>query len=302
MTILALLTVGLTATDDASALPMHSLDVSLEPAQLDAKVTEGKEGSVTFGGNVSIDKQQGVERVTVSLTADCGNGWEAIVSPATMTFINPGTQRFSLTVVVPEGTPVSSATTTVYAHAESPIWEEDKSASTRVNVLQYFKLEVTAQQVLLEGEAGGTVMGKLLVNNSGNGDDNFAFSVEDAPKGVEKWHFNEEQLLIPRGLSAEVTYTLFIDEDLEVGQDGLSMTVVFKVTSLVAEQAGIHVSKTYPITIYCQGWEEHLREEWPTYVSYGVIAAAVIVPAWFLIRWRRRRRSERAPVVEVETE
>ncbi len=280
------------STDDASALPMHSLHVSLFPEELGAKVTEDQMGAVTFGGNVTIEKQQGVERVTVTLDADTASGWPTVVSPQTMAFINPGTQQFQLNVIVPSGTPVSSTTSTVYVHASSPIWEEDQTAIVRVYVLQYYKLDIWMDQTMYESEPGESVMGRIYVNNSGNGEDTFAISVEKLPKGVRECRFDAEQQTVPHGLYGEFTFTILSDEDLEVGQDGNMLTVVVKVKSLGAKDKGLLLVKSHPFYVYFPGWEQTLRDEWPTYVAYGVAVAVVVVPTFLVIRWRRGRKRE----------
>jgi uncharacterized membrane protein len=216
ISVLLLFTLWSMTDDDASALPMHSLHVSLFPEELGAKVTEDQLGAVTFGGNVTIEKQQGVERVSVTLDGDTASGWPTVVSPQTMAFINPGTQQFQLTVIVPPGTPVSSTTSTVYVHASSPIWEDDQTASVRVYVHQYFKLDIWMEQTSYESEPGDSVMGKIYVNNSGNGEDTFAISVEDLPEGISKMHFNEEQVTVPYGLYGEFTFTMSVDDIVKV--------------------------------------------------------------------------------------
>lgn len=286
---LGLLSLVSIEADDSSGLPMHSLQVTLTPAELGAKVTEDQLGAVTFGGNVTVSKQQGIEQVTVTLTADCANGWPTVVSPQSMAFINPATQRFQLTVIVPPATPVSSTTATVYAHAESLIWEEDQTASARVTVAQYFKMDVWMSQDSFESEPGGSVIGKIGVNNSGNGEDTFAISLEELPDGISKVHFNEEQVTVPYGLLSEFTFTLDVDEDLEVDKEGTVITVIIKITSLGAKTKGLLYVKTYPTYVYLPGWETKLKEDWPTYVGYVAVAAVIIVPVALVIRWRRGR-------------
>jgi len=293
--ILALLSIFQLTTEDAEALPGHAMSVSLFPAQLDAKVTESQDGAVTFGGNLTIEKPQGIERVTVTLTADCT--WPVVVSPQTIPFINPGTQRFQLTVIVPGGTPVSSATVTVYARAESPIWDDDQSASARVNVQQYFKMDIWSNVALYKTEPGQTVIGKMFVNNSGNGEDTFAISTEEPPNGLSNVLFREGQVSVPRGYVGEFTFSLIVSEDLDPGMDGVMLTVIFRVESLKVSETGQLYVKTFPIYLYFQGLEEQLKENWPTYVGYGVVAPLMIVPVAFLYR-RRKRKKEPLPELD----
>jgi hypothetical protein len=286
---LCLVALLILSAEDTSSLPMHSMEVTLFPPELEAKVTADQPGAVTFGGNVTIDKQQGVERVTVTLTAETANGWPTVLSEHTMVFINPETRRFQLTVIVPEGAPVSSTTATVHAHAESPIWSDDQSVMVTVTVQQFFKMGAWMEQSTFESEPGERVMGKLFVNNSGNGEDTLAVSVAELPKGITKVIFDEEQLAIPYGFEGDFAFTIHVDKDLEVGQDGTMLTIVLKVTSLEAKARGLAYAKTYPMYVYCPGWETKLKEDWPTYVGYGVGVTVVIIPVALVIRWRRRK-------------
>jgi hypothetical protein len=265
------------------------LSVTLTPDQLEAKVTESQLGAVTFDGNVTVDKPQGVERVTVSLSGDTDKGWPISVSPQTIVFINLGTQRFSFTVIVAPATPVSKAIGTVLAHGHSPIWDAEVSVSVHVNVRQYFKMLFSTSSESFDSEPGGTVAGILYVNNSGNGEDTFTLSIEDPPKELSRWSFEPETVTVPSGRFAEVKFSLRIKEDMDVGMDGKEITVNLKVQSMEANEKGLLYAKTLPVEIFIPGFEDHLIEEWPTYVGLGVVATIIIVPLVFVIRKRKRQ-------------
>jgi hypothetical protein len=276
--------------EEVNALPMHSFDLTLASEEGEGRPTESQADEVEFHGNVTVEKPEGVERVTISLSAECENGWETVISPQTMVFINPDSQRFLLVVVVPEGTHVMTVQFQVNGHASSLIWEEDQSIIGRVKVGQYFKMRIEAQSPLNEPEPGGSAMGKLMVTNDGNGVDTFQVTVVNPPKEVTDWSFSEDALTVPPGLYGEFSYTLYIIEDLDPGFDGLMLTVIFKVVSIGAKSNDIPYEKTYPVFIYYKGLESELREEWPTYVGYGVAIVILIALPVMLIRWKRRRR------------
>jgi hypothetical protein len=293
-----MLIVGSKSIEYAEALPGHSMTVTLTPDELVAKVSETGLGAVTFGGNVTVEKPQGVERVTVTLTGDCDKGWPISLSRQTIPFINPGSESFSFTVIVPPATPVSQAIGTVHAHAHSPIWDDDQTTTVRISVQQYFKMDLWTSSESFDGEVGGSVAGKLFINNSGNGEDTFSISIVEAPDAIKRWKLSQDTISIPVGFYDDIRFTLDISDDLNVGMDSMNIEVMLRVKSMAADERGLLYVKTYPVFIFFQGLEAQLYEEWPTYVGYGVVASLIIVPVVFILR-RRKRRREPIPDLEI---
>jgi len=290
--ILVLLTLILVTAEDAAALPGHSMHVSITPEEADAKVTESQLGAVDFYGNVTVEKPQGVERVTVTLRAVCDKGWPVVLSPQTIPFINPGTESFHLQVIAPPGVQVMQAVATVHATAKSPIWEDEQSAQCRVNVAQYYKFQMWTSFNTYMADPGETVVGTLVINNSGNGDDTFRVTIEDPPKEITKWKISENIITVPYGFYGEVKFTLEISEDWSVWLNGGRLTIIFEVISQSAEEVDLLYSKSYPCYVRHQGMEEKFFENWPTYVGYCVVASLILVPTFLLFRRRRRRKME----------
>jgi hypothetical protein len=268
--------------------PFHSLEVSLFPPELTAKVTETELGAVTFGGNVTVEKPQAIAPVTVTLFAVCGRGWPTIHSPTTMEFTNPGTHRFQVTVVVPPGTIVSSATVVAKAHAESTVWEAEDFANAIVHVGRFIKMDVWTDSERYDTSDGFMVTGKLFINNSGNGEESFRIEMDNDPKAVERFDVNEG-VIIPPFTMMEVEFAVHIKEDYDIPFEGEIITVVIKVTSITSEDRDIPYSKTHPIFIEIQGFQKDLEENWPKYIAYGVGGALAIVIAVFILRKRRER-------------
>ncbi|MCK5415614.1 MAG: hypothetical protein KAJ35_09560, partial [Thermoplasmata archaeon] len=209
----------ITADDTAYAdSPVHSLEISLFPAELTARITQSQLGAVTFGGNVTIEKPQAVGRLTVTLSYECGREWPVRIHPQSIDFINPGTQSFQVTIMVPPGTPVSSATVTVNAHAESPLWEADESASATVRVGQFFKMNFRTDADKYQTGEGLTVSGKLFINNSGNGEDSFRIEMENDPSAVSGFDV-DEVVTMPPFTTLEVGFRVHISEDFDVPFD-----------------------------------------------------------------------------------
>lgn len=287
----------ITSDDTAYAdTPFHSLEISLFPAELTAEPSESKLGVVTFGGNVTVEKPQAIAQVTVSMSSECGRGWPAVQSPQTMEFINPGTQRFQVTVIVPPGTLVSSASVMVYAHAESTIWEADESASATVRVGQFIKMDVWTDADKYDTGDGRTVIGKLFINNSGNGEDSFRVEMENDPSAISGFAVNEG-VTAPPFTMLEVTFTVHISEDFDVPFEGEFITVNIKVTSIMAESMDTPVSKTHPIIINVQGLQKSLEEDWPMYIVYGVVGTLAVVGVVRIVRRRRGKGEDESSVV-----
>ena len=288
----------ITSDDTAYAdSPVHSLDVSLVPDELTARITQSQLGAVTFGGNVTIEKPQGVGRVAVSLSYESGRDWPVTIAPQSFEFINPGTKSFQFTIVVPPGTPVSSATVTVIAHAKSAAWEADESTSATVRVGQFFKMNFGTDADKYQAGDGLTVSGKLFINNSGNGEDSFRIEMENDPSAVSGFDV-DEVVTMPPFTTLEVGFRIHIDEDFDVPFDGEVIKVIIKVTSITAESKGLQYYKTHPITLEIEGLQNSLEEDWPTYVGYGFAGTLAVVGVVLVIRRRRGKEEDGSSVEE----
>ena len=277
--------------EPAEAIPLHSLHVSLYPDSLDAKPTNTDFGAVSFGGNVTVEKVQGVARVTVTLDADTDRGWPVVWSPQTMVFINPGTQRFTVTVIVPLGTPPSVGTVTAVAQADSPIWSETETTEARVNVIQFYEYETWIDGTVGNGIPGGSISGELVIYNNGTGEDTYLIALEDVPDVVTSWDV-PESVTIPSKMEMEVEFTFALDDDYDVPYEGQMFTLVFEIRSAGAPDSDPLREHTIHYYIYIEGLEAKLVNNWPTYVAYGVIVALAITASFIIFRRVKRSRED----------
>ena len=276
--------------EPVEAIPRHSLHVSLDPDSLDAKPTNIHLGVVTFGGNVTVEKPQGVERVIVTLVADTDKGWPVVTSPSTIPFINPATERFTVTVIVPPGTFPMVGTVTVIAQAKSPIWSETQTTEAFVNVIQFYEYEVWIDGTLGNGIPGGSISGELIIFNNGTGEDTFHIALEDVPDMVNSWDL-PESVTVPSKMEMEVQFTFGLDDDYDVPFGGEMFTLRIKVRSTGANEPDLPREYSIPYYIYFEGLEGKLVNNWPTYVGYGVVIVLTIVVS--VIVFKRVRRSKR---------
>ncbi len=277
--------------EPVEAIPLHSLHVSLYPDSLDAKITNTQLGAVTFGGNLTVEKPQGVERVTVTLVADTDKGWPVVISPSTIPFINPDTVRFTVTVIVPPDTPPSVGTVTVTAQAKSPIWSETETAEARVNVIQYYEYVTWIDGTLGEGVPGGSISGELIIFNNGTGEDTFLITLDDVPDMVTNLDV-PESVTVPSKMVMEVQFTFGIDDDYDVPFAGEMFTLVFKVRSAGVTERGQLNEKSTLYFIYFEGLEGKLVNNWPTYVGYGVVIVLASVVSVIVLKRVRRSKGD----------
>ncbi len=277
--------------EPAEAIPLHTLDVSLYPDSLDARITNEQLGAVTFGGNVTIEKPQGVERVTVSLSADTDKGWPVVTSPSTMVFINPDTIEFTVTIIVPPDTPPSVGTVSVIAQAKSPIWSETQTTEARVNVLQFFKFAIWMDGYEGMAAAGSSTDGVLVIFNNGTGEDTFLIDFEEYPEVISR-HDMPESVLVPPKVEMEIEFTLWFDEEYKVPFEGSMFTLLIRVQSagVIAEDL-LYTDNTH-YYIQFEGLEDKLFNNWPTYIAYGIVIALAITASFTIFRRVRRNKAD----------
>ena len=245
----ALLLIGplvpLSGLMDAALNPVPILTLSLTPNQLQATVTDTQNGAVMFGGNATVEKlSTSLLRVTVTLSASCI--WPALISPSTMVFTDSNRpQPFAVTVVVPPKTSsLEVGTLIVSGTAKAPgIAIVTASANAVVTVAQYFGLEVSVLGGPFQGlQAAGTVSGKLVVNNTGNGLDSIVIELLD-PHGIVSTRDMRRGVDMKHGESEEVPFTLHLNESL--GRTGnFSRDIAFVCTSQEASFQGSNYTKT----------------------------------------------------------
>jgi hypothetical protein len=104
----------------AAPNPIPILSLSLSPSQLEAHVTDTELGAVTFTGNATVEQLQ-LMSSTVTLQAVVNTGWPVVLSPQTIPFDGPGTEKFYVTVIVPPATSsLETGTVIVTGNCKAP--------------------------------------------------------------------------------------------------------------------------------------------------------------------------------------
>jgi hypothetical protein len=173
---------------EAAPNPIPILSLSLFPSQLQAHITQAQLGAVTFGGNATVEKIQGIERVIVTLTAVVSTGWPVVLSRQTIPFINPGTAPFQVTVIVPPSTSsLLTGNVIVSGMAKAPALSPiPAAASAVVTVNQFFDLTIEAESPLRQVKPGELTYNVVNVYNEGNGQDTFELEIENNEDLVKK--------------------------------------------------------------------------------------------------------------------
>lgn len=283
-------------TDEVEAIPLHSMEISLHPKELFAELTNTQLGVVTYGGNVTIERPLGIDEVEVSLTADCTRGWPTVISPTTLVFTESGTERFTVTVIVPPATPPVSGTVTATAVAHSQIWDETAYAEATASVLQYYQFRIWIDGNTGEGTPGGTIGGTITIFNNGTGEDRFLISLESAPDMISV--DVENSISIPSKFEMDVQFTLTISDDYDPPMEGEIYAIIFRVESEGARNTNLLMAHTEPYYIQFPSLSQQLEENWPTYVGYGVAVALLVAITVLILRRRRRGRSETVESME----
>jgi hypothetical protein len=242
---------------EAAPNPIPILSLSLFPSQLRATVTQSQLGAVTFSGNATVEKMPYLERITVTLQAVVNTGWPVVISPQTMAFVQSGTQRFQVTVIVPPATSsLISGNVIVTGSAKAtglaPIVS---SASGVVTVSQYYKLRIEAEAPLREVKPGEITFNVVNVYNDGNGLDTFELSISNNKELVERqWTVllsstdvgvaQDEYVPVKITAQSPQKWTLY-KKEIE--------TITIEVTSAEGRTRNVLYTKTYPIFIYLKG-------------------------------------------------
>ena len=237
--------------------PIPILSLSLFPSQLQATVTQSQLGAVTFGGNATVDKIQGIERVTVTLQAVVNTGWPVVISPTTIAFIAPRTQRFSVTVIVP---PAQSSlitgsvivTGTAKVPGLTPIVSQAQGV---VTVAQYFKMRIEAEAPLREVKPGEITFNVVNVYNDGNGQDTFELEIENNKDLAKKqWTvlLGSTDISVLQDEYMPVKITAQTPQKWKIYIKQIE-TITIKVTSAEGRAKNLLYTKTYPIFIYMKG-------------------------------------------------
>ncbi|MEM2869918.1 MAG: choice-of-anchor T family protein [Thermoplasmata archaeon] len=254
---LTVLLLGIIPLSEAAINPVPALSIRLDTSSLEARVSESAQGTAPFTGSVSLDKLP-VERVVVDLTVSTDTGWAAAITPSTMVFTSTQPQSFSVTVIVPQATPVTpTGTLTITGRAQGGGFQDTTTTTGTIVVAPYYRLQIESDAPYREIAPGSQTFYSFKVWNQGNAIDSYELEIVNLKDIVGKgWTVTLSTTQIARVNAGEyrvVKITAQAPRTPTVWKNEPTMITV-RATSLGARETGQQlVSQTYPLYAYEHG-------------------------------------------------
>ena len=265
---------------EAAVNPVPALQISLDTAQLEAKVSESAQGTAPFTGSVKLDKLP-VERVTVDLTATTDTGWAAAITPSTMIFTSTQPQPFSVTVIVPQATPATTVgSLKIDGRAVGGGLQDTSTTTGQIVVAPYFRLQIESDSPYRELAPGTQTFYSFKVWNQGNAIDSFELEVVNLKDIVAKgWTVTLSTTQIAKVSPGEyrvVKITAQSPRTATVWKNEPTM-INIRATSLNARETNqLVVTQTYPLYAYEHGGP-YLPGFNPLFLMAALAIGAVLV-------------------------
>jgi hypothetical protein len=167
-------------------------------------------------GEVTIYGCAGIARITVYLTAEQMEGWDVVVEPSVIAFINPDSERFLAIVTVPPGVEPGERQLTVrlsvHAADLAPI---EANATSSIEVIGHHYASIGPVWPACNLSEDGKVRYDMIVWNLGTVNDTYVFRIE-YDDGVIRPLEGPSALAVPARQRVLVTFVLKIDDAMDV--------------------------------------------------------------------------------------
>lgn len=275
---------------EASANPIPILGLTLTPGRMEAKITRSQLGAVSFAGTARVDKIPGIERLIVTLSAVVDTGWPVVISPMTIPFVNPGSQIFQVTVIIPPATSSHHiGTVMVTGSAKAPgLAPVVSTANGVVTVAQFFKLRIETESPLREVSPAETTYNIVNIYNDGNAQDTIQVEIENLEELTDDgWTvlLAYTDVVIEREEYTSVRVTIQTSQDWRLWAKEIHIIIV-KGTSMEGKQRNVLYVKSYPIFVYMKGY--HIP-------GFDPIVLIITLSLAFVVLGRARERAESVP-------
>ena len=257
-----------------------SLSIEVGPTAVTADVTEDTAEMVTFHGTVTVDMARTVNGIVTLQSMSQGVSFATIISPSTMEFTGPGSDAFTMTVIVPPGArayaPVNIVVTgTLKVPVMSPVVA---SASVLVTVAEYFSAQATSREPTVTIGRGETGDIELVFNYTGNSDVDITMEVGGAHEGIE-FEFPEAPFETGPGGSTNVTVRVIVGSGAPSGT--MAVTVHFLATSQLGEAKSLVTP--LQVTVNVQTMAQQLGLAGFAVVTIMIAAVGVVM----YVGWRK---------------
>jgi hypothetical protein len=248
----------------------------------------GEYAEVTFNGLANVTIISGT-RVIVGFTASDTWG-SAIVSPASLLFIEDGQQTFSVSVRVSPGEKYNSegqvrvdADWTVYPGTQSG---DCNPVIGTIVVGQYFNFSLSSKTIEKEVPRGSETEFKLTITNNGNRIDSFSINVKNTDDLYDQGFIVEldtTNIEIPMGFSETITIFVQTPSKRNVLNEN---QIIIEVYSDGGMQKNVP-AKEYAYTIKLTEKDSSIPKEFSTFIFLIVILIICLLIIWL---WRRRKK------------
>ncbi len=273
----------------AATAPALELNVEITEGSVEATVSETSPGTATFHGTVTVQMPT-LRGAQVTLTSSTDIGWVSSISPSTFTLDNGQTGSFTVTVVVPQGTPSTQAgNIVVNGRAVANGLQAMDEAQALITVKAYFRVALDSARPKVETAPGGSARFSLRLTNAGNGIDSFALQLANQDELRKQGWFLSSSVTssgkIAPGefrtvtiiMTAPASFSPYVDRET---------TLHIKARSEGAKQANQTAEVDFPLVA---------KETGVSATGSGAVAlVAVIIAVGAFVLLRRRRRSQAA--------
>jgi len=171
--LLILLSVHVPCQVQGGANPIPMMSMALYPSGVVASPNDFAPGAVAVGGTLMIDKMP-AERITVIVSAYVDTGWQVQCSPSILVFASNKVTGFTVTVIVPAGTPSAQVgVLRVEAKGQGLGFVTHAVGQAIVQVAPYYKLYLDSPLAYKEISPGSKTEFVLQILNMGNSIDTF---------------------------------------------------------------------------------------------------------------------------------
>jgi hypothetical protein len=281
----------------AEAQPIPSIKLKFDSDNFTAEYVDAGPAILQVTGQISMDKLP-VEKGVMVLWTWIDAGWSHSVIPSCMVFTSTTPQPFSVTVVVPRGTPHNlSATLQVFARwsGKSSI----ASASTTINVGPLYGVHVVLRRSVEEADQGHPPRFIAVVTNTGTAMDTYRCSLEyTGGLDMIRWFYDANRTVLQDVAPLESRTISFIgrfNEDGNPTENGISVER-FPITSMNARDFDQYVRADVVLTVHEKpSWIFWADVPMVAVILWAAVMCAIIVS---VVRTRKNRKSLRAPVVK----
>jgi hypothetical protein len=178
----------------------------------EVKVLPYNSTRIVIGCDLTVERLQCIERKVARITGALDDGWPFDISPSTIPFINPGTQRFHVQVTIPPGVSTNPRNLTLTVSVSAPGISPFMATTSCLIIptpIYIGNVEPIGSPCIV-GEDGSARF-PVRIWNTGNTEDVYSIALKTSRTPVESWDGPSEVEVPPRSF-VETNITLRYQE------------------------------------------------------------------------------------------